>query len=130
MQSSFPWKKWEVGFRCAIRSYIPREGWGGGGTILHIALTLPPTRKGYIPYSGEVSKLLRISRFCGYSRNFSLDMAFFGGTSKQFTKVFFLFFDNSQKFSPVKVSHYMVTCYLGNLTVEERYEQHSHMFPR
>ena len=26
---SFPWKKWEVGFRCAIRSYIPREVGGG-----------------------------------------------------------------------------------------------------
>ena len=32
-KSSFPWKKWEVGFRCAIRSYIPREAVGGGGAF-------------------------------------------------------------------------------------------------
>ena len=42
----------------------------------------------------------------------------------------FLFFNNSQKFSPMKVSHNMISCYLGNLSIEERYEQHSHMFPR
>ena len=26
--------------------------------------------------------------------------------------------------------NYYITCYLGNITVEERYEQHSYMLPR
>ena len=88
-KSSFPWKKWEFGFRCVIRSYIPREA-GGGGSILHIALTLPPPARDIYHTAGNFQKrkLLRISRLCGYARNFSPDMAFFSGTSKQFAKVF------------------------------------------
>ena len=62
-------------------------------------------------------KLSRILRFCGYSRKFSPrnlgHEILWCGKSEQSAKVFsakIVFFTNSQKFSPSKVSRYTVCC--------------------
>ena len=56
-------------------------------------------------------KLLWISQFCGYSWKFSLRNLASFGTAKATTKLLsvkIIFFNNSRKFSPSKVSRYMV----------------------
>ena len=64
-------------------------------------------------YSGNFRgrKLLWISQFCGYSWKFSLRNLASFGTAKATTKLLLvkiIFFNNSWKFSPSKVSRYMV----------------------
>ena len=74
-------------------------------------------------------KLLRISRFCGYLRKFLREIwgrgILWHSTSDQSAKVFsakIVIFTNSRKFSPSKVSRYMVrptvrcTCALFRVT--------------
>ena len=69
---------------------------------------------------------MRILRFCGYMRKFSLQNLGRGilwhGKSEQSAKVFsvkIVFFTDLRKFSPSKVSHYVVTCPL-------QHTQHTH----
>ena len=68
-------------------------------------------------------KLLQMSKFCGYSQMFLQEIwgvTFFGGTNKQSAKVFFMkivFSTKSQKFSPSKVSHYMVWCHYNDVNI-------------
>ena len=69
-----------------------------------------------IPYSGNFQgrKLSRISRFCGYSLKFFrkiLGSGVLGATQASNPRNFsakIVFFTNSRKFSPSKVSRYMV----------------------
>ena len=76
-----------------------------------------------IPYNGKLwgRKLSRILRLCGYSRKFSpRNLGAWRPLAQQkwaIRKVFsakIIFFTNSQKFSPSKVSRYMVHMYVEN----------------
>ena len=43
---------------------------------------------------------------------------------------FYTFVSGVQDHTPGRGYSCYITCYLGNITVEERYEQHSYMLPR
>ena len=97
VQSSFPWKKWEVGFRCAIRSYIPREG-GGGAHFTYSSNTTPHPQGIYTIQRGSFKTFADFEILWVFAKFFSgygvlwwhqqaIHKSFFP-IFRQFTKVF------------------------------------------